>query len=92
MIPVAVLGSDTFDVTSIDQATLSFGGLDVRIRGKKGPLCGLDDTNLDGFYDLVCHFEDNSDYWEVGNDEATLTGELLDGTEIEGTDSICIVP
>ncbi len=92
VIPVAVLGSDTFDVTLIDQATLSFGGLDVRIRGKKGPLCGLDDTNIDGFYDLVCHFEDNPDYWETGNDDATLTGALLDGTEIEGTDSICIVP
>jgi hypothetical protein len=92
VIPVAILGADEFDVSNIDQGELSFGGLDVRVRGNKGPLCGLEDVNLDGFYDLVCHFDDNSDYWEPGEDEATLTGELLDGTRIEGTDSICIVP
>ena len=30
--------------------------------------------------------------WVPGHAEATLTGELIDGTPIEGTDSICIVP
>lgn len=92
VIPVAVLGSESFDVANIDQATLSFGGADVRVRGNRGPLCSLEDVNSDGFNDLVCHFEDNSDYWEPGQDDATLTGVMLDGTRIEGTDSICIVP
>ncbi len=89
---MAILGTDSLDVTDIDQSTLSFGGLDVRVRGNKGPLCSLDDTNFDGLYDLVCQFQDNPDYWEAGDEEATLTGELLDGTLIEGIDSICIVP
>ena len=92
VIPVAVLGDAAFDVATIDVSTLSFGGLDVRVRGNKGPMCNLDDVNLDGFYDLVCQFEDIPDYWEPGEDDATLTGTLLDGTSIEGTDSICIVP
>jgi hypothetical protein len=30
--------------------------------------------------------------WDPGNGEATLTGNLSDGTPIEGSDSICIVP
>ena len=55
-------------------------------------MCGLEDVNLDGFYYLVCHFQENPEYWEPGENEATLTGEPLDGTAIEGTDSICVVP
>lgn len=92
VIPVAVLGSSSFDVADIDQDALSFGGLDVRSRGKKGPLCSFEDVNLDGIHDLVCHFEDNPDLWEAGDDEATLTGVLMDGTQIKGTDAICLVP
>lgn len=92
MIPVAALGSESFDVANIDRNTVSSGGMEVRVRGNKGPLCGLEDVNLDGFYYLVCHFQENPEYWEPGENEATLTGEPLDGTAIEGTDSICVVP
>jgi len=92
VIPVTILGSDSFDVTTIDPSTLLFGGLEVRVRGNKGPLCSLDDSNVDGLLDLVCKFEDNADYWDPGNGDATLTGNLYDGTEFKGTDSICVVP
>jgi len=92
VIPVAILGSDTFDVTNIDYASLLFGGLEVRIRGKKGPLCGFEYSNDGGYLDLVCHFEDDADSWNLGDGEATLTGTLIDKTEFEGTDSICVVP
>jgi len=92
VIPVAILGSDTFYVTDIDQGSLSFGGLEVRIRGNKGPLCRVDYSDGDEYLDLVCQFEDNSDFWNPGDGEATLTGTLMDGTEFEGTDSICVVP
>lgn len=92
VIPVAVLGSDTFDVTTIDVSSLLFGGLEVRVRGKKGPLCGLESVNGDAYLDLVCHFEDDADSWGPGDGEATLTGRLFDLTEFEGTDSICVVP
>jgi hypothetical protein len=93
VIPVAILGSADLDVNDINADTLSFNGLAVRVRGKKGPLCTFEDSNGDGFLDLVCHFEDEPGEWVEGNNEsATLTGELVDGTGIEGTDSICIVP
>ena len=92
VIPVAVLGSEDFDVSQIDPASLSFGGLEVRVRGNKGPLCSVEYSNDDMDLDLVCHFEDDPTNWEVGNGEATLTGNLIDGTPFEGIDSICIVP
>ena len=92
VIPVAILGSANFDVYNIDPDTLIFGGLTVRVRGNKGPLCHIEDTNNDSFLDLVCQFEDDATAWIAGDSTATLTGNLLDGSAIEGTDSICIVP
>ena len=95
VVPVAILGSSTFDVNDIDIYSLSFAGLEVRVRGNKGPLCSFEYVNDDEFLDLVCHFEDNADYWSPGNGVADLTGVLLDGTidgtEFKGTDSICVV-
>ena len=92
VIPVAILGSDVFEVTDIDQNSLSFGGLEVRVKGNNRRSCGLEDTNSDGFDDLVCHFEDNPDSWSPGSGSAELCGVLQDGTSIIGRDSICIVP
>ena len=45
----------------------------------------------DGYDDLVCQFVDDTSSWTVGDGEATLTGQLLDGTPFEGTDSIKVV-
>ena len=91
--PAAILGSDSFDVANVNVNTVTLGALEVRMRGNKGPLCGIEDVNDDGFDDLVCHFEDDPDFWEPNdNDTATLAGQLLDGTEFEGTDALCIVP
>jgi hypothetical protein len=59
VIPVAILGSDSFDVTEIAQESLSFGGLEVRVRGNKGPLCRVDYSDGDEYLDLVCQFEDS---------------------------------
>ena len=78
MIPVAILGSSTFDVTLVDTSTLLFGGLEVRVRGNKGPLCNFEDSDGDTILDLVCHFEDNSTNWAPGDGDATITGTLLD--------------
>jgi hypothetical protein len=90
VIPVAILGSATFDVTEINTSSLSFAGLKVRVRAN-GPLCSTKDSNGDGFLDLVCQFEDDPANWAPGNGTATLTGTLNDNAPFEGTDSICVV-
>ena len=92
VIPVAILGSAAFDVANVDASTLVFNGLAVRVRGNKGPLCAIEDSNGDAFPDLVCHFEDDPESWTPGSTMGTVTGALLDGMPIEATDSICIVP
>ncbi|MGB5178484.1 MAG: hypothetical protein WBP44_07120 [Gammaproteobacteria bacterium] len=56
VVPVAILGTEELDVTEIDLASLSFGGLEVRMRGNKGPLCSVDYSNDDPYLDLICHF------------------------------------
>jgi len=93
-VPIAILGSATFDVNDINTATLRFAEASVKVVGKKDPhsLCSYEDVNDDGFVDLVCHFV-TTDIMALGGEStsATVNGELLDGTPIEGTDSINIV-
>ena len=93
VIPVAILGSETLDVSNVDSTSLKLDGFAVRMKGNKGPSCAFGDSNGDGFSDLVCHFEDDTaDNWTEGAATATLTGELMNGVPIVGTDAICIVP
>ena len=101
VIPVAILGGADFDVTEVDEGTLVFAGLGVRVKGNGVPQCSVEDVSgdftggpegvPDGFDDLVCQFVDDSEAWEPGVGEACVTGDLFDGTPIEGCDSICIV-
>jgi len=92
VVPVAILGSEVFDVAQVDIGSLYFGGLGVRVRGSKGPTCHIEDTNADGFLDLVCQFEDDAENWSAGGATADLEGTTLDGRQFEASDSICIVP
>ncbi len=46
----------------------------------------------DGFDDLICHFVTMTIVHEEGDTQAELSGTLIDGTIIEGTDSVNIVP
>ncbi|MHC4568817.1 MAG: right-handed parallel beta-helix repeat-containing protein [Planctomycetota bacterium] len=102
VIPVAILGSADFDVTEIDLSSLSFAGLEVRVRGQGQPQCSVEDVSgdfsggpegaPDGHPDLVCHFIDDPGNWAPGDGEATITGNLTDGTPFAGSDEITVLP
>ena len=93
-VPVAILGSETFDVFDVDTETLRFSEATVKVVGKKDPhsLCSYEDVNDDWIDDLVCHFV-TTDIAAIHGDStsATVNGELFDGTPIEGSDSVNIV-
>jgi hypothetical protein len=51
-----------------------------------------EDVNADGLLDLVCHFTIQQTGFQPGNTAGVLKGKTIDGTPIEGTDSVRIVP
>ncbi|MGH9991733.1 MAG: hypothetical protein ACREBU_01350 [Nitrososphaera sp.] len=86
-IPVALLGSATFDVSEVDTTTLEFGP------GGASPVqTATSDVNGDGFLDLVSHYITQETGITPGLTEACLTGELTDGTLFKACDSVRTVP
>jgi hypothetical protein len=93
LVPVAILGSEDFDVTTIDVTTLMFG-----TASPAHDLTDLDtyfehlqDVNEDGWLDLVSHYKQKETGIGCFDTEATLSGNLLatgPGPLIEGTDSV----
>ena len=90
ILPVAILGSDTFDVTDVDATTPAFGP------GEAAPLHSsgghAEDVNGDGYTDWVSHYRIEEVAVAAGDTELCLTGETLDGIRFEGCDAIVTVP
>jgi hypothetical protein len=92
VITVALLGSEDFDVADVDVATLRFGP------DEASPAHDLTDTwiytdhlqdlNLDGFMDLMLHFEMEETGIACGNEIVILTGAMLNGRRFWGEDAI----
>jgi len=90
VVPVAILGSDTLDVTDVVVSTLMFGNASPAHDLSDPDTYNehIQDVNGDGFLDLVSHYKQKDIGIACGDTEATLTADLLDGTTIEGTDSV----
>jgi len=104
VLPVAILGTNDFDVTTVDFSTVLLEGV-APIRGAiedvstpfDGELCGCTTEGADGFDDLTLKFYRQEIVAALGDvqdgDEVvlTLTGALNDGTPIEGADCVVII-
>jgi hypothetical protein len=95
VIPVAILGSDSFDVADVDVTTLAFGpngatpAFDLT-----NPLVywlSHSDVNGDGRRDLLSSYRTAETGIAIGDTEACLTGETLDGVGFEGCDAVTTV-
>jgi len=84
VIPVAVLGSIDFDATQVDYSTVRFGIAEAA-PAHDGH---VEDVNDDGYMDAVFHFRTQETGIVCGDTEATLIGEIYDGTSITGTDTV----
>lgn len=91
MVPVAILGSPELNVSQIDPASIKLAGL--------GPVRqSISDLQGDGFPDTLLHFrgQDIAGLLTGGVTngavvELELSGTLLDGTAIRGSDSVTVV-
>ncbi len=87
VIPVALLGTDQFDVGAVENSSLSFGP------GAASPRrLTVTDVNGDSHLDLLAHFATPETGITSGDDEACLNGENHAGEPIVGCDAIRTVP
>jgi hypothetical protein len=87
VVPVAVLSTSTFDATTVNPSTVTFGP------GAASPTTGghIEDVNLDGLLDIVFHFKVGSCGFYSGLTGANLWGQTYGGTVINGYDSLKII-
>lgn len=93
MIPVAVLGSDTFDVSQIDDNSVSFMGAKNLFLNPitKKAFHLVQDVNRDGKPDAVFNFMLKDTTLMCTSTKATITGTLKDGMIFEGSDTIHMI-
>jgi hypothetical protein len=94
VIPVAVFGTDTFDVTTINSSTVFFGSTGTEAQVNMHPNGkyhqGFEDINMDGYLDMVFHFRTQDTGFNIGDTIGMLTGETYSGVSIMGSDSVRI--
>jgi formylglycine-generating enzyme len=106
-LPMAILGTEEFDVSQIDANTISIGGIvfpvkTPAIEDVSAPVGGEEcacQIGIDGYADLVLHFSRRDVIQALGLDmmvpgtvvPVTVEGNLSDGTPFQATDCVTLV-
>ncbi len=90
-VPVAILGSEDFDATEVDPASVTLEGASIN-QNKNGTFqVSLQDVNGDGRLDMVAQFPTRDLLLTSTDTDATLEGQTNDALPFQGTDSVRIV-
>ena len=92
VVPVAILGSATFDASQVDPLTVTMADAKVKLKGKGTPMASLQDVNGDGFLDLVVQVSTSTLVLNANDTEAIVEGATVGGTTFRGKDSLRTVP
>jgi hypothetical protein len=87
VLPVALLGSGSFDVMNVDPGSLALG-----VNAAPAVKMAYADANGDGWMDLVAHYRTPETGTAYGDTSICLTGATIDGVEFAGCDTIRTVP
>lgn len=88
VITVAILGSADLDVSDINATTLLFGDYAEGEGASPANKVTIKDVNKDGYLDLVSQYRLSGTGIDLGDTEACISGELLDGTQFLACDAI----
>ncbi|MFB3922751.1 MAG: Kelch repeat-containing protein [Terriglobia bacterium] len=95
-VPVAILGSATFDPLTVDPATVTLAGAPVATNPRGRAVTAQGDFNHDGYTDLLLHFR-TQDLTALSSAKAgdlteiVLYGTTYSGQRIRGADSVRVV-
>jgi len=87
---VTVLGSADFNVTTLDSSTVLFGPTGTEASPVRAPM--IRDLNGDGLVDAMYGFQTFDCGFQLGDTEGWLTGFMADGTLVNGSDSVLVLP
>ena len=90
--PAAILGSEVFDVTTVDVESIRLAGAPIRRKPNGTLQYSYDDVNMDGVLDLMMHFPTQLLQLDENSTSATITGIGGQNRCISDTDVVHIVP
>ena len=91
LVPVALLGSETFDVYSVDLSTVRFHPMGRCEQAATAVKHVFTDVNKDGYGDILFHFVTGEVGFQAGDTAACLHGDLTGGQHFCGHDAIVVV-
>ncbi len=89
VIRAAILSTDSFDATTVDPSTIRFGHAGTEAAPLRRT---VQDVDHDGRNDLLLDFATRQTGLQCGDAAATLTAKTASGEDVEGADSIRVVP
>ena len=91
VIPVALLGSATFDVTGVNLGTVGIHPMERPEEAVAPVRYAFSDVNNDGYMDIIFHFMTQETSFQPGDTAACLHGELNSGEHFCGHNTVVII-